>query len=554
MADPITTTVGLLRLNSPPSSGGNGAPLLPVSLANTGAPAGFAAALATFLPAAGRMEPGLADQPAGIYLPQLAGVPLPLGGDVLPPAALLGLPQALPLSQTVSQAIPQAVGEAAKNVAEQPDSSLAALLTLSAVTDPVMGARSAEADPEPEGAPYTTLSQMLSVPPQLPADPGMSGKKPEPPVDIPAADIPTAAEPMTNSLANEPAPPGLAGAQSQMLTERSPITAHTEMQNVPESKTTPIATPQVDYGAAGRSSRMETAVPVADHPQTRASSLAASAGIATEPTSGVPPHALAVAGQGMAAAEPVLTGNARRLVEPQLTDPSSTPLRPAVATTIAGTDQPVNRPEPPVNIVRPEQASTFVPPERGVSGAHQMEPVRAEAVEPGRSVEGLVQSSQHQATLVRPATIMSANLTMPNGMPVTHPDWSQAMSERVVWAAGQQVQRAAIQLDPPELGSLQIKLQISQDQVSVSFVSPHANVRDAVEQSMPRLRELLAEQGLNLSEASVNDQQQGQAQRQPFAFADEEAATRHASSADSGMTEPSTITGGGQVGLVDYYA
>lgn len=77
------------------------------------------------------------------------------------------------------------------------------------------------------------------------------------------------------------------------------------------------------------------------------------------------------------------------------------------------------------------------------------------------------------------------------------------MGERILMMSAGNLQVAEIQLDPPELGSLQVRLQIQHEQVSLSFSSPHAAVRDALEQQMPRLREMLAEQGLNLENSTV---------------------------------------------------
>ncbi|WP_366512293.1 flagellar hook-length control protein FliK [Neptunomonas sp.] len=118
-----------------------------------------------------------------------------------------------------------------------------------------------------------------------------------------------------------------------------------------------------------------------------------------------------------------------------------------------------------------------------------------------------------------------------------------------MWAANQQVQTATIQLDPPELGSLQVKLQIFQEQVSVTFTSPHAGVRDAVEQSLPRLREMLAEQGMNLGESLVDDQASGQGRSQKEMSAD----NNYAPSSES-VAEDLPEKGNVGLSLVDYYA
>lgn len=68
-----------------------------------------------------------------------------------------------------------------------------------------------------------------------------------------------------------------------------------------------------------------------------------------------------------------------------------------------------------------------------------------------------------------------------------------------------------IRLDPPELGSMQVKLSVQNDQASVSFVVSNQQAKDALENSLPKLKELLEQQGLQLADSDVH-QQQSQAQ------------------------------------------
>lgn len=129
--------------------------------------------------------------------------------------------------------------------------------------------------------------------------------------------------------------------------------------------------------------------------------------------------------------------------------------------------------------------------------------------------------------------------------------WNQALNERVMIMTAQNSQVAEIQLDPPELGSLKVRLHVGQDQVSVSFTSPHAAVRDAVEQSMPRLREMMEEQGLSLGESSVNDQSSESGDdedRRGF------ASQGNAEGSEGGGDVVSASLSGEAVSLVDYYA
>ncbi|WP_455216753.1 flagellar hook-length control protein FliK, partial [Kaarinaea lacus] len=93
-------------------------------------------------------------------------------------------------------------------------------------------------------------------------------------------------------------------------------------------------------------------------------------------------------------------------------------------------------------------------------------------------------------------------------VPVTpqHPSWGSAVGERLQWMVNQNINQAEIRLDPPELGSLEVKLVVQKDSAHVNFVSQHAAVRDAVEDAMPRLREMLNEVGLTLGDVNVSQE------------------------------------------------
>ncbi len=83
---------------------------------------------------------------------------------------------------------------------------------------------------------------------------------------------------------------------------------------------------------------------------------------------------------------------------------------------------------------------------------------------------------------------------------------------------------AEIQLDPPELGSLQVRVTTRHEQTSVIFVAPNNAVRDALEQQLPRLRDTLEGAGLQLNDASVFAQTDDKPGTQPQSYADVEAA------------------------------
>jgi len=95
------------------------------------------------------------------------------------------------------------------------------------------------------------------------------------------------------------------------------------------------------------------------------------------------------------------------------------------------------------------------------------------------------------------------------GLPVTHQKWGQALGQRVVYMANQQIQQAQITLNPEKLGPVQVRLQIDKDQkVNVVMTAQHGITREAIEAAVPRLREMLEQSGINLGSVDVNDQKQ----------------------------------------------
>lgn len=107
---------------------------------------------------------------------------------------------------------------------------------------------------------------------------------------------------------------------------------------------------------------------------------------------------------------------------------------------------------------------------------------------------------------------------------------TERLRERVSLMFNSRTQAAEIRLDPPDLGRLNIRLNMNQEQATVSFQVTTPQAREALEQSLPRLRELLAEQGIALADANVSEQQQNSEQ----AFSHQR---QHAEAGDSGLSE-----------------
>ena len=110
-----------------------------------------------------------------------------------------------------------------------------------------------------------------------------------------------------------------------------------------------------------------------------------------------------------------------------------------------------------------------------------------------------------------PAQTSSAeNLNLPIQLavntPLAHNAWADEFSQKIIWVATQHGQSAELHLNPPQLGPLDVLIKVNGDQATALFTSPHAVVRDAIEQALPKLREMLADNGIMLGNATVSDQ------------------------------------------------
>ncbi|QYJ79895.1 flagellar hook-length control protein FliK [Shewanella acanthi] len=131
--------------------------------------------------------------------------------------------------------------------------------------------------------------------------------------------------------------------------------------------------------------------------------------------------------------------------------------------------------------------------------------------------------------------------------------FSPVMKQQLVTMVSQGIQQAEIRLDPPELGHMLVKVHVQGDQTQVQFQVSNAQTRDVVEQAIPRLRELLQEQGMQLADSHVSHGDQGQHQQGAFS---DDAVTGSgnmddfsAEELDLSSNQATSLTSG-----IDYYA
>lgn len=130
--------------------------------------------------------------------------------------------------------------------------------------------------------------------------------------------------------------------------------------------------------------------------------------------------------------------------------------------------------------------------------------------------------------------------------------WAQALGQRVTMMQAQGMERAEVRLHPPNLGPLEIRLSMSQEQTQLTLSSQHAVTREALESALPRLREMLQEQGIELGDATVTDGGEPSADTDDDGAAGGNPSGRQQGDDGSGRDAPDSREV--RVGLLDEYA
>ena len=142
-----------------------------------------------------------------------------------------------------------------------------------------------------------------------------------------------------------------------------------------------------------------------------------------------------------------------------------------------------------------------------------------------------------------PAELVSDKLTPRVGTPA----WDQGFSQKIVWMAGNATQTASISLNPPDLGPLQVVLNVTNDQANATFIAAQPEVRLAIEAALPKLREMISDAGIQLGQANVSADTSGQQGSQSDSRASRQSGTIRETIMDNVNIPIKTVSGQGLV-------
>lgn len=86
---------------------------------------------------------------------------------------------------------------------------------------------------------------------------------------------------------------------------------------------------------------------------------------------------------------------------------------------------------------------------------------------------------------------------------LNHPEWADQLSDQIIWLGQQAIKSALIKINPEELGPIEMHIKVIKNTASLSINSHSSEVCEIIDQSIPRLKDMMSEQGLQLSDVQI---------------------------------------------------
>ena len=124
-------------------------------------------------------------------------------------------------------------------------------------------------------------------------------------------------------------------------------------------------------------------------------------------------------------------------------------------------------------------------------------------------------AASQNANQATQAAQASQTMTLTISQPMTEPHWSKALGDQLVSMVSMKLDKATIQVNPPQLGPVEVTLKMNgNDQAQVIFTSAVPATREILENNMPKLASMMASSGIALADAQVSSGQSGNRQQQ----------------------------------------
>lgn len=184
--------------------------------------------------------------------------------------------------------------------------------------------------------------------------------------------------------------------------------------------------------------------------------------------------------------------------------------------------------------------------------SHQGESSKPELLSPVASPA--MTASQNTSGISKPSSESTPGFMQ--SMPERSPQWASQLNSNIKLMINSQLQEAKIAVDPPELGPINVRISLQQNEVQVHFSAQHAQTRDALEYALPRLRDMLDASGFSLADAGFSGHEQSGSEAKPEGRSKNEHSNseRHYLSDQNEQHDSLGLSLPLGVGAVDYYA
>ena len=88
--------------------------------------------------------------------------------------------------------------------------------------------------------------------------------------------------------------------------------------------------------------------------------------------------------------------------------------------------------------------------------------------------------------------------------PMNSTRWGQEFGQRIQWMVNQSVSGAQIRITPQNMGPIEVRVQMQNDQATIAFTAQHGATREAIDAALPRLREMLSDQNVNVVDVDIS--------------------------------------------------
>jgi flagellar hook-length control protein FliK len=164
----------------------------------------------------------------------------------------------------------------------------------------------------------------------------------------------------------------------------------------------------------------------------------------------------------------------------------------------------------PAFLLQGRELAAAVISARGAASGQALQSLQGEPGSAGsaQGVQGLHTHGAMHLLRHAPAT-QAATPQLPVHTPAGQQAWAEDVGNQVRWMLGRAESKAELVLTPPNLGKLEVSINLNGDQTTAQFIASSQAARDALERAMPQLREVLQQAGIMLADANVSTSQHG---------------------------------------------